>query len=564
MIDELCGFEVPPKIINMDMIMPLPQTLSLPSNEFELTLVAGQTTIIVGANGSGKTRLAVWIEQQLGATAHRIAAHRALSLNPEVAKISQKASEFALRTGLNQLQPGLEPHLIPTLRRSNRWGSKMATSLLHDFDPLIQALFAEQSNVALETHNAAHAGTLHNLRLSKFQRLKAIWERILPMRRLIITGDDIQAVAIEGGETPYSASELSDGERAVFYMVAQTLFAIDDGVLIFDEPELHVHRAVLGRLWDELEAARSDCAFILITHDLDFAASRTGEKLVLRSYSAPDQWDAELLPPDTPFDEQLTTLILGSRQPVLFVEGDGGSLDLAVYRACYPGFTILPRGGCEQVIHAVQTMRANDSLTRVSCAGIVDADSRSSGDVERLLEMGILVLPVAEIENLFALPDVATAILKAESHDAGEQAIRLDRLADRLFTVAADPDVQTNVVLRACRRRVDRFLKQIDLSNVTNEQMLEAALQERVAEIGAISLAEEIRTSLQSAIKARDLPSLLAVYDGKEQVLAEAASVLRNNRLNVFVAWLLRIIKDPDKPDLRDAITAALPQPLAA
>jgi hypothetical protein len=327
---------------------------------------------------------------------------------------------------------------------------------------------------------------------------------------------------------------------------------------------LHMHRAVLSRLWDELEAARSDCAFLLITHDLDFAASRSGEKLVLRAYVDPDRWEVEQLPTDTPFDEQLTTLILGSRRPVLFVEGDGGSLDLAVYRACYPNFTILPRGGCEQVIHAVRTMRANAALTRVTCAGIVDADSRSPDDVQRLNEMGILVLPVAEIENVFALPAIATAILQEESHDGTEQAARLAKLSDRLFAEAAKPDVQTDVVLRACRRRIDRVLKQVDLSDVADEMALEASLQARIAEISVMSLAAEIRSSLQSAIAARDLPALLAIYDGKERVLAEAASVLRNNKLDVFVGWLPRIMKDPEKPRLRDAIAVLLPQPHAA
>jgi energy-coupling factor transporter ATP-binding protein EcfA2 len=216
--------------------MSLPRTLSIPPQDFQLTLAAGKTTIIVGANGSGKTRLAVWIEQQLGGDAHRIAAHRALTLDPGVPKISQKASEFMLRTGLGQLQPEDSWQNIPAWRTGNRWGGKAATSLLRDFDPLVQALFAEQSNIALETHNAAHDNSLARPKLSKFQRLTAIWERILPTRRLIVTGDDIQAVAVGADETPYSAAELSDGERAVFYMVAQALFAVAGGVLIFDEP----------------------------------------------------------------------------------------------------------------------------------------------------------------------------------------------------------------------------------------------------------------------------------------------------------------------------------------
>ena len=541
--------------------MSLPRTLSIPPQNFQLTLAAGQTTIVVGANGSGKTRLAVWIEEQLGADAHRIAAHRALALDPGVPKISQKASEFKLRTGLSQLQPEEHWQNIPDWRTGNRWNSKAATILLNDFDALVQSLFAEQNNAALETHNAAHDGSLGCPKLSKFQRLQAIWERILPSRRLIVTGDDIQVTAIEAEEATYSATELSDGERAVFYMVAQALFAVDGGTLIFDEPELHMHRAVLSRLWDELEATRSDCAFVLITHDLEFAASRSGEKLVLRGYRAPGQWDVEEVPADTPFDEQLTTLILGSRRPVLFVEGDGGSLDLAVYRACYPNFTILPRGGCEQVIHAVRTMRANSTLTRVTCAGLVDADSRSPDDVQRLFEMGILVLPVAEIENLFALPTVATAILQEDSHDDTDQSARLGRLTDRLFAEAEKPNVQTDVVLRACRRRIDRMLKQVDLSDVADEHVLEESLQSRVAELGVISLAAEIRTSLQAAIAIRDLPALLAIYDGKDRVLSETAGVLRNNRLDVFVGWVTRVMKDPAKPTLRDAIATLLPQP---
>lgn len=45
------------------------------NSNLELTLEAGKTTIIIGANGSGKTRLAVFLEEQLGEKAHRIAAH---------------------------------------------------------------------------------------------------------------------------------------------------------------------------------------------------------------------------------------------------------------------------------------------------------------------------------------------------------------------------------------------------------------------------------------------------------------------------------------------------------
>ena len=66
-----------------------------------------------------------------------------------------------------------------------------------------------------------------------------IWARVLPKRQLVITGDDI-SVAAEGIE-PYSASQMSDGERAIFYLIGQTLIAPEDTLIIVDEPELHVH-----------------------------------------------------------------------------------------------------------------------------------------------------------------------------------------------------------------------------------------------------------------------------------------------------------------------------------
>lgn len=68
-------------------------------------LEPGSSTFFVGANGSGKTRLAAQAESQLGKRAHRISAHRALSLNPTVAKISEQKARAGLRFGVRFPQP---------------------------------------------------------------------------------------------------------------------------------------------------------------------------------------------------------------------------------------------------------------------------------------------------------------------------------------------------------------------------------------------------------------------------------------------------------------------------
>ena len=65
---------------------------------------------------------------------------------------------------------------------------------------------------------------------------------------------------------------MSDGERAVLYLIVQVLCIPDNKKLIIDEPELHLHGSIMNRLWKGLEQVRPDCLFIYITHDTDFAA----------------------------------------------------------------------------------------------------------------------------------------------------------------------------------------------------------------------------------------------------------------------------------------------------
>ena len=159
-------------------------------------------------------------------------------------------------------------------------------------------------------------------------------------------------------------------------MIGQTLTAAENSLLIFDEPELHVHRSIMAKVWDELEAARKDCAFMLITHDLGLAASRVAQKFAIRNFDPTPHWTIDEVQENTGFSEETTTLILGSRRPILFVEGVENSLDQAIYRCCYPDWTVVPRRSCKEVIHSVVTMRRNSEFTRITCSGIVDADHR--------------------------------------------------------------------------------------------------------------------------------------------------------------------------------------------
>lgn len=522
------------------------------SGQENIQVKAGSSVVFVGANGTGKTRLATYIENTFNLNAHRISAHRALSLNPSVPKISEHHALLGLRVGYADEHAGIHH------RDSSRWGSKSSVHLLNDFDFLIQVLFAEQSNRSLETHNKVRRGFNGTVEPTKFEILTDIWERLLPHRKLYISGDDIQ-VSITGEDNKYSGSEMSDGERAVFYMLGQTLVAAQDSLIIFDEPELHVHRSIMAKLWDELEAARPDCAFVFITHDLEFASSRVADKYILKEFNPTPYWKIEKSPIDTGFDEELTTLILGSRKPILFIEGSDSSLDIAIYRSCYTNWTVIPKGSCEDVIHSVTTMRRNENLTRITCSGIVDADDYSQADKDYLAGLGIATLPVSEIENIILLPSISRIIAQSEGHTGAELESCMEDLSNAIFGLLNTAKSVESVVVRYCKRRIDRTLKKIDLSETATVELLSQKYRQETESLNIENIAEEVTNRINNAIETRDLELLLANYDNKG-MMNIAATHLKRCRMTEFENWFVRVMRNNTVPGLIEAVRDILPR----
>lgn len=538
--------------------MPIKVTIPTGNQLLEFDLGEGETAIFVGANGGGKTRLAVHLETTLGARGHRISAHRALTMKTDVAKISEENALLGLRIGRadKQFQGNI------AARPQLRYGRGIeAVGLLNDFDFLLQALFAQQTNHVLKIRREIRSENLNAEAIkspTKFDTLCEIWGRLLPHRTLEVSGDDIKVLMPGSGEN-YSATQMSDGERAIFYMIGQALVAAEKQVLIVDEPELHVHPSIMSKLWDEIEAARPDCAFVFITHDLQFAATRAAQKYVIKGYSPTPSWEIEPVPENTGFSEELTTLILGSRKPVLFVEGTQESLDLAIYRACYPEWTVIPRSSCTEVIHSVVTMRKNAELTRVTCSGVVDGDDYEEEDRQYLQDLGIAVLPVAEVENLLLLPDVSNAIAVAEGFVGEELDQKLSQLADAIFGSLDTEQKVEAVVVRYCRRRIDRALKKIDLSSASTIELLRGEYAARTGALDIEGIADIRTGEIHQAISEQDLPKLLRLYDNK-QLLALAATHLKGCRKDRFEGWVARCLRNDTNPELMTALRAYLPQ----
>jgi energy-coupling factor transporter ATP-binding protein EcfA2 len=516
-----------------------------------LTLETGHSTVIIGANGSGKTRLAVYLEAQIPTkSVQRIAAQKSLVLNHAVQIVSQERAENALRYGVHD---GNEAH-----KSGNRWGSKPAVHPLNDFDALLQRLFAEHNRTAIDFLAKAEKDRSAPVPISRLRQLKAIWDELLPHRVLILreAGIEVMPKPQQPDSESYPGSDMSDGERAIFYFLGQCLVASADSAIIIDEPEGHVHKAILGPLWDAIEKARPDCAFGYITHDVDFAVTRpAAAKYYIRSYiHDPQAWEIAELPKGTGLPEDVVAEIVGSRRPILFVEGERGSLDVTFYRHQYADFTVVPIGGCDVVIRSVATYKNSGALHWLDAKGLVDADHRSPESIAELREKLVYVLPVAEVENLLLLPDVFSAVAEAMALDPTEC---LTKLKEKVLKTAKD---QTDdVSIRYTSRRLDERLKRLAHA-ATDLASLEASYKKELAGVDPATMYREFKELFEKAIADDDLELVLKLFDNKT-LPSIAASVLNlRDNTQKLMERIERLLGDKDKgTKLRAALAKYLP-----
>ncbi|WP_373511068.1 DUF4435 domain-containing protein [Persicitalea sp.] len=360
--------------------------------------------VIIGANGSGKTRFGSNIEQRYYEHTHRISAQKSLSM-PDF--VSTKSKEVAEGEFLYGHWDKSNPNYYKTQGWIQaRWGNDMNTFLLNDYEKLMVLLHTEEYELSLNFKE--NGGSKPNTKLDRIQK---IWETILPHRKLIKKAGVIEAYPTEQKNSIYNASQMSDGERVIFYLIGEAICAPEKSIIIIDEPEMHIHRSLVKKLFDQIEVERLDCFFIYLTHDIDFAITRQNAvKIWTKSYNSGDIWDYEFLDKKAPIPEQLYLEVLGSRKPIIFLEGDNSSIDYQLYEQVYSDYTIKPLGSCEKVIHSVKSFNEQTEFHHLQSFGIIDRDRRSDVDLSNLNSKNIWVLDVAEVENLLLEESIVKAI----------------------------------------------------------------------------------------------------------------------------------------------------------
>ena len=342
-----------------------------------------QSMIIIGANGSGKSRLGAWIEQNSLDKAHRISAQRSLTFNKY---INLKSYEAAM----NLLTYGSETPLRDHRQRWEYDGEKYnpITSMLRDYENVLSALIAMQTKQQDEFIKDCKLKESLKKKHDEvpemvFDKLKRIWNTVFSHRTIDIKDGKVIGIL---KDFEYEGRAMSDGERVALYLIAQCLCVPEEKIIIIDEPEIHLHRSIMDKLWTSIEAEREDCFFIYITHDTQFAAThKNSEKLWIKNYDGTN-WNFEEIK-DSNLPEQLLLDILGNRKPVLFVEGTSDSYDTKLYSEIYKNYYVIPCGSCSSVITQTKSMKMSKHLHHLNCYGIIDRDYRNDYEIEAFKEI---------------------------------------------------------------------------------------------------------------------------------------------------------------------------------
>ena len=471
-------------------------------------LQAGKQIFVVGPNGSGKSALL----QHLAASSsegkiRRIFAHR--------------------QTWLQSGSLTLTPDSRRQFERDRRSYETAQDSLWID-----------------HTGAATHAAVLFDLVAAENKRARSIAEHVenrkiecaekaanaaSPFTRLndllalgtlrvsLHNPDDVEIVAHKGSGPTFGIERMSDGERNAVIMAA-TVLTVDPGTtLLIDEPERHLHRAIIAPFLSALFEQRQDCAFVVSTHELFLPVENPGARVLMTRSCTwagdnPQAWDLEMLAQPAELPEELRLAVLGARSRVLFVEGSSTSLDLPLYDTLFPELSVSPCGNCVDVERAVRGLRATEDRHHVEAYGIVDRDDLDDAAVDKLAEAGIFALAVRSVESLYYCSEAMQAVAR---HQADSMSLDAANLAGSAKRDALAALATEEVIQRMAARRCERRMRDTVLSQLPDWKTIRSATGSTIDLHVPSDFADEV-AQFRRLLAGEDFDALVARYPLRE------------------------------------------------
>ena len=422
--------------------------------------LADRTTIF--ANGTGKSSLMFQFAQNNVGKTRRISAHRQTWMNTDTLDMTPA-------TKLQTEQQIQNTDRKQQSRYRDDYAAQRASMTIYD---LIDAENVRARGIAAlvdadDMESAAKA--------SKEEAPITIINELLRQSNIPINisiRENERVMASKDGGPEYSAAELSDGERNALLIAGNVLTASSGTLLVIDEPERHLHRSIISPLLSQLFERRSDCGFVVSTHDHDLPLEMPGARiLLLRACNFNGQnvqsWEADELPVETPIDDHLKRDLLGARRRILFVEGTTSSLDKPLYNLIFPMVFVIPKGSCRDVEHAVVGVRAGEGFHWLRAFGIADGDGYAPDQIQVKSDKGVYVLPFYSVEAIYFHPQIIERIAAWMARVKGEDVSSLIEKA-----LAAGVAAIANHTERLSRKVAKKSVRKLITEQMPNDDDL--------------------------------------------------------------------------------------------
>jgi predicted ATPase len=290
---------------------------------------------------------------------------------------------------------------------------------------------------------ARNSGAQEPMFVDQFEAYKNAVRKVLP--HLLFVGIDPQTRQIRFDSTgiPLTFDQLSGGEREIAFLVGQIeRFGLKRGLLLVDEPELHLNydllRAWIGFLKQSVEAGQ----IWLATHSLEVVEVTGQDATVILSRDE----QTRRVTGAAPLSQQpvIATLSRAIGSPAfsisnlafVMIEGEEEIGERERFRLLCDIPThvrFLEAGSCKDVIRRIEGLKdlAAASGQGIRIGGVVDQDWRPKNEQEKLKAQGLFVLGVHEVENLFLHPPTLAEFLTVMGRDPKQIHSALLTSADR-------------------------------------------------------------------------------------------------------------------------------------
>ncbi len=477
-----------------------------------------ENTVVVGANGSGKSTLASNIKYNFNEKIGIVIPAQKLLIIPtfdSVPNLEKSTSEYKkIETNI------IDSKITYNLSYNDTIPYEETRKYVADYKYILNVFFAEKTYTESIIHRKLKEnGYVNKKEYSPIKLDKAIniWNFLIEHREMFYDDNNNLKIKVKESSEEYPAYQMSDGEKNIFFLIGRVLLASDNAIIIIDEPEMYLHKAIVNKLWDKLENERKDCKFIYLTHDLEFASSRKANKYWIKDFQFPNEWQIEpIFENDIP--DSLLMKILGSRKKILFCEGKKSSLDIQIYEILFPNYTIIPLEGCSNVINYTRAFNkiSNKNSTAI---GIVDRDFRTDAQIHKFSSENIYVYSVAEVENLFLLEDFIQIFAKNK-----KERIDIENLKEKVIDkLKKDRELQISNYVTSY---INYIFSEEHIKNAKTQTAIKSNFDDFIAKIDIDKLYNKRKEEIERIIKEKDYLEAIKVYNNKG-LLKEMEDLLR-------------------------------------